>query len=503
MSSVGLGAISLSLYLQTMYDALKSTGWSYVLPAFLIFCLTFTLAYLQRSKTISFFSSIFGLFIGNSIFAHDNSHAKGTSFDNLFSGFTYYLIFLLICVIFAYKCKIWHSLGTFSLISPILWTNGTEFVGLPSVLLLGIAVANVLLVVIKKMGSSKSFAHFLGTVFLIYPNIVAMQFSIPRRDPGNSEIFEFTVISCAFFALYWILVFFEKELDISFEMPVSVSYDEEEVKMRPFYHQLNWIMLSSLVILVVTGFILVERVERNIALIPLLIFAILIHITTIIGLQWDFDDLVSNSFISMLLSSQILAFLYLLEGLPDGVFPVVLSILFLLSLPALFIQNMRIDKGISILNYVIFPREIAIILLGLSFFDFFFFGLSDIGAVFILISTVVWMIISLDIAFRRPSKDQKLYAYLTLSLSILVLFFSGLFHSAWEDETNFIDLSHVSLNLAWFALPVFAFLCVINGDKLKIQSVKDETAEADPIAYVHPSDQFIRADFLYLPQLTV
>lgn len=509
MSSVGLGVFALSLYAQTAYTELKWTGYPYVLPAFLIFSLGFTLAYLQRSKTLSFFSSIFGLYIGFTIFTVPKNTdtelfiAKGTIFNDPASGFIFYLLFLLICAVFAYKQKIWYSLGVYSLLSPILFLNDTENVGLPGLLLLGIAITNVGLVVTKKMGTTKSFAHFLGTVFLIYPNIVATQFSIPESDPSNPAIFELIVVFSGFFALYWILVFFEKELDISFVMPVSISYSEEEVKMRPFYHKLNWIMLSSLLILVSIS---INLAGKDITP-PLLIFATLIHITAIIGLQRDLDKLVSNSFVTMLISSQILAFLYLSEGL-DEISPI-LSIIFLLSLPALFIQHLRTNKEISLLNYTIFPRETAIILLGIAFIDFFFFGLSDVGAVFILVSTVVWMIISLNIAFRQPSEDQKLYAYLTLSLSILVLFFSGLFHSAWKDEksdiANFID--HLSLNLALFALPVFAFLCVINGDKLTIQSVKDETTETEPIEHTRPSEgwkisQFIRPDYLYLPQIT-
>ncbi len=507
ISAIGYASFALALYGQAFFfdEEFRLIGYEFIIPGICITASAFVLSYINRSQILGVASVSLSLFIGFAAFTEERIYEDTVIDLNGFIGFSYYFVLLVVCTILTRKRGFWMPLAIYGVFTPVLWFANSDYIAIPGFLLLFITIVNVYLIVSKKMPASKSFSNFLGTVFLIYPNSIAINIildGISKEETiSDFKLFEIVVIFGGFFILYWIFVLFEKDIDISFELPISFNFRNEEMAIRPFYQRLNWLMLSSLVFLIFTGLVLYDNKIYE----PLIIFASLLSITAIIGLKYNFDTTVPNSVFGMLATAEIF---FLLSFNHSGTSQIITAI-FLISIPVFYEMLRRTKRNINILNFHLKAENMAYGVAGISLINFVMLGFKEFGPLFILLASICWLAICTEIVFRRKDDDQQLFGYVAIGVAVMIPFVAGIFHNErwiwYAKETEYDKYSlinHFALNFAILLFPIFAFLCVWYGDRLALKSLPTKEFPAVNSWYDN-AKQMMQTNYLFYPQATI
>ena len=291
LMSVGLLFLQLTLYVQSFYfEELDAKNSSFAMIGSILCIGAFVISYKWKSQLVGLFATEFAIWV---YYISSINEMISDYFVTIGFGFT-----LIVSVLLIIYRQIWMPLAVFSLFTPVLWLflfNENGNIWFPEYLTLGVSLANIGIVLLKKMPTSKPFANFLATLFLIYPNIIALQFTILLPSDSQIETVHGTssilIVLTAFFILYWIYVWIEKDLVFDLSLPVSYKFKEEQIKYQSVKQRLNWLMLSSLGIILFAGF---ELYNREIYF-PLTFFAVFLAIMSNIALVKDFEKLVKST----------------------------------------------------------------------------------------------------------------------------------------------------------------------------------------------------------------
>jgi hypothetical protein len=515
VSSIGYLIFATALYLQVyVYDNtptnLEWDGLNYLIPGLLVLTIGFIQTYFSKSQAIATTQSLFALYLGFTLFAEyqDKSLLVDTDArDVVFTAegarlvaFLYYGSVLLITTAILVKRKFWIQYVIYCLATPVLWLIEDKYIGAPSILLLLISISMITAIVKQKMLTSKPFTHFLGTVFLIYPNLFAIVIDLVDIKHTASwfqngwKLTEVTVVYSVFFALYWIFVISEKEIELSFSMPVSFSFDQEELKTRPYYQKLNWLMLASNVILIFVALTLIANDVYE----PIIVFAILMNLTTLIGFKYKLESLVPSSLLSMMVTGEFF-FILLYDSTKFEEISQILIAIFLITQPVLFEFFRRTLETVHLWKTKL-PSESTVTFIALfSLINFVISGYGKNGGAFILLGTLCWIGLAAETVRERSGRFEQVYAYLALGTAILIPFFEGIVRTDWESENKFTR--DFGINISILLFPLFALFTVLNSDKLLAKS-KTDLSEYPTLSESRIM-QAVDYNFLHLPQLSI
>ena len=479
--SVGILLVQLTTSVQTLYfDNLDDLNTGFPLIGFGLGVLFFALAYRLTSQAIGFFASEF--MIGMIYISSSGELFPGGQQIAALGVSIMFLVFFAMTIFLMLRKQVWLPLALYDFFAPATFllsaVNGDIL--LPEFLALIVASTNVFLMIKDKFPTPKPFSHFITTVSLIYPNILAYYFIfVFKEDIDTTTLgsFYITTLFMGFFALYWIYILFEEELYFSFKIPVSLSLKGAQMILKEFHRRLNWLMLSSLVILFVVAIRLLQR-DANLAV---LMMGVLMAFFAIIGIIKNLERLVSNSTILMIVEAE---FFYVAaifgEGDSGGPFPPI-SAIFLLSFTSLLYVLNKYQPTLNVFTNKISADKVAIFVVLAASFNYFMAAQSKKFDTLVILIAVIQFILLFEIASRIENKNRinaNILYLIVLGLA-LIFFGSGLSHrgpnSFLPQDTLSSDLGeHVLINLPFVILISYIYYVALTGREFLLDEVRDQ-----------------------------
>ncbi|MCG3217826.1 MAG: hypothetical protein KAR35_02415 [Candidatus Heimdallarchaeota archaeon] len=506
--SFGIFIAGITIYAFTLYFKNLSsydTPENFVIYGSLLFALGSVLSYLLRSPILSLSSTLFGMMLVYvSTFEeriYTTSFISSDQWD-IYSTLAFLVVFS-VTIVFILRKKLWLPLVGFSLFGPIIAVQGHEQLIVPEYLLLLISVSNILLVLGKKFPTPKPFSHFLGTVFLIYPNSAAIALIVMAKDRFDTSLgsTNLVIVFSLFFILYWVFVLYEEELNLSLRF---FELDDKSEALVPIQKKLNWMMLASLVVIFVAWFSLLSiGIEK-----PLMPLAVLLSLCAFFGMKVGLNDFVKSSVFLMIIEAEIF-FIFSLETANA-----LMAGLFLLSFT--FILEMIVRKWPTLNVHLaeIKPEKTYLLVAAFSIINFLlpmrFFSdqeLNDYGGALMLLLAISWLSVSFAFLIKEDiSPKQSGIRQIALIAGLFTLFMSGIVRDDWgfgwvvEDGwNNFSDWNHYAFNITIFLFQIFAFVAVFQGHKLIFADDDKDVFPFRSLQKAYP--KLIADNRLYLPQI--
>ncbi|MHA2247002.1 MAG: hypothetical protein ACXADY_18810, partial [Candidatus Hodarchaeales archaeon] len=471
------------------------------------------IAYLAKRQSLAITGITLGMMISYFVADQGVFPPKGDTLfgvDMVFGtiGLVLFFSFLLLASIFVMKRQYWLPFAEYCLFSPVLWFLGSNKVAFPEILLLSVSIAAIALVVTKKMPTPRPFSHFLATLFLIYPNLVAiliLQQSAQKYAStyGYILILILILVFGAFFVLYWIFIFLEHNLQISFAIPSVSKLSEEKTDIQQDVKNLNWIFLLSIFFVGLT-WITLSDLKSNLEIGTLLMFFPLLLIgTAIVGMIINIERYVSNSIFLMIFTSELLFFMtYIQTQLTTH--PIFIAI-FLILLASIFeVANRKKTIIYLYQTEILFEWTIIGISL-LSFFNtiLFLFINSAQGAIFLLISIISWSLMSISgLLWMDQSVKQIKTRHMAPIIGITILIFGAIFNNWLSTSFEISVFNHLVLNLSFVIFPIIALVSVYFGFPIIKSSDTQilKSSNSDETSFLM---QFIDENTYHLPQVII
>ena len=405
------------------------------------------------------------------------------------------LILLGLLFINTLKKGLWMPFWGFGLFILPIWyvvQTNTGFVYLPEILALVLAISNVYLSLADKLQVEKTFGHFAVTIFLILPNAFSIYYAIlnvsETLDETMRQVIIITVFG-AFFILYWVFLAGEGELSISIKVPVGYKFSEEQLRMKSIYQRLNWMMLTSIAILIVAA----VNLSDNDVYRPILYFALLLACMAIISIRKGFEKLVENSVFIIVLCSE-LFFIMSEFNVEIDTWTMIPYGLFLTTFAFIFLELLKSKTSTYKMIVGNQPTKILAYLVGfINLYNFTSASLSDYMIQVELFMICVWFVIMFLVS-HLPQRNMsgngihQIPAFITP----IALFIVGVLHQSTRFGIE-SPMDHIILNLPLLLL-LFGSYFMVLGRKLELP-LNPELTET-PGKYLNPKR-------LYYPQISL
>lgn len=521
ITSLGLVVIQFAFFVQTTYFVNLHLDANYLIfPGIILVISGLVIGYLLRSQLVSLVAIGIGMYNGLIMGSGQGDSSLSVLKDTLFGGaggpfaiFIFNTLLLVICVVLVSRRQIWLPLVVFSLLSPVIWQtlNVQSAIMTPSYLVLFVAIAIIFVVITKKMPTPKPFTHFIGLLFLIYPNIMGIIYTLEESTSVNQstmtslQIINIIVIFSSFYILYWVFVFFEKNIELSFQFPVSFNFSTEKLKLRPIQQRLNWLLLTSLILLY--SIVSVLRSTGNYD--PIIFFGLLLAIMAGIGIKLNFNEYVKNSIILMLIEAEVVFFLSLENPNASSIGVSIVTAIFLVSFLSNYQIVNRYRRSINFYKLKISPYQLAVFISAISIVNFLLAAESEeFGTLVLLLSSITWIgLTAYSIITRRKDVMNAKIAHTGIISGLAFLFVYGLLR---QNKRFPIDpltksmsaLTHTSVNLSLGLYLIFALIMIIFGNNLKYNKTV-RTAFSTTKSFFTNAKQLMVPDQLYTSHIII
>lgn len=521
ITSLGLVVIQFAFFVQTTYFVNLHLDANYLIfPGIILVISGLVIGYLLRSQLVSLVAIGIGMYNGLIMGSGQGDSSLSVLKDTLFGGaggpfaiFIFNTLLLVICVVLVSRRQIWLPLVVFSLLSPVIWQtlNVQSAIMTPSYLVLFVAIAIIFVVITKKMPTPKPFTHFIGLLFLIYPNIMGIIYTLEESNSVHQstmtslQIINIIVIFSSFYILYWVFVFFEKNIELSFQFPVSFNFSTEKLKLRPIQQRLNWLLLTSLILLY--SIVSVLRSTGNFD--PIIFFGLLLAIMAGIGIKLNFNEYVKNSIILMLIEAEVVFFLSLENPNASSIGISIVTAIFLVSFLSNYQIVNRYRRGINFYKLKISPYQLAVFISAISIVNFLLATESEeFGTLVLLLSSITWIgLTAYSIITRRKDVMNAKIAHTGIISGLAFLFVYGLLR---QNKRFPIDpltksmsaLTHTSVNLSLGFYLIFALIMIIFGNNLKYNKTV-RTAFSTTKSFFANAKQLMVPDQLYTSHIII
>ena len=277
---------------------------------------------------------------------------------------------------------------------------------------------------------------------------------------------------------YWVFVFFEKDIELAFEFPVSFDFSSEKLRMRPIQQRLNWLLLTSLVLLFTIVFILRDTGNYD----PIIFFGVLLAIVAGIGIKLDFNKYVKNSIVLMLIMAEVVFILSLANPNASRIVISIVTAIFLVSFLSIYQIINRHRRTINFDRFKISPYSLAASISVISIVNFLLAGESEqFGTLVLLLSAIAWISLTIN-SLNAENKDvlNAKIAHTGIISGLAMLFLFGLIRQnrrfPIDPITNSMSaLTHSTVNLTLGLYLIFALIMIIFGSNLKYNNTVPDT----------------------------
>jgi hypothetical protein len=491
--SAGILFLQLTLFVQSFwFQNLDFKNASFTAIGTLIMMGAFIASYKWKSQLVALTATEFGIWL------YYISSTENLVNEYLISlGF---LFLLVICFWLVYDRQLWIPLAAFSLFTPVLWTVIYDLqkpLFLPEYLTLGVTLANIGIAISKKMPTPKPFSNFLATVSLIYPNIVALQFTIFLPSSQHLESFHgissIIIVLTSFFILYWVYVLHEEDISFDFSLPVSYKFREEQVKYQRIEQKLNWLMLSSLLFLMIAGLNLWDREIYT----PLIFFAAFMAVMSNIAMIKNFEKLVKNSTFLFIFAAQMFYILNLYNPKAPNIIVAILSAVFLISFTYNFQLILKLQNEFNLYNIKLKPYYMGVIVAISASVNYIIGSFSDFESIVLFVAVIQWIIIiHSSLLVDNKTLIHRNLIHVAAIAAPLTLFVGGLLRQS-DKFTQDILLDKIMINSPLILIVGYVIYISFRGNILSIEVPKEELLKVKK----DWKSSFISPDKIYVPQI--
>ncbi|MCY3414159.1 MAG: hypothetical protein INQ03_21115 [Candidatus Heimdallarchaeota archaeon] len=491
LSSFGLVVYQFTFYVQSVYFVnLHLSGNALLFPGILLVLTSMFGAYKLHSNFLSVTGVSIGMYLGF-ISASEVFQSSIAIREETFIGtgigygflFAFNVVLIISSIIILDKKKIWLPLAVFSLFSPILWLQTSNNLALPAMLNLLVAASFIFVSITKRLPTPRPFSHFMTLFLLFYNNTIAIRITadiLSSNWVSNAEIYNIVIVFSTFFTLYWIFVFHEKDLEISFALPMSFDYNRDQLKLKPIQRRLNLLMLTSLGFLFAIVVLLLNYNSYE----PIYFFGILLNIMVAIGIKYNFEEIVKNSIILMIIESEVFFILILNNPNGEGIYQIILTGIFILSFMFIFYMLSYFRDVFNFSEVKVSSNHMAAIVGFTSIINLLLSGQSETqGDKVLLFGSLAWISISM-LLFMKKNKDnmQPTYNHMAIGFGMMFQFIFGLLKQSSRfpiDSVtkNMSAMTHAIVNISLGGYLILAIITVIFGDRLRFALETDETVK--------------------------
>jgi len=492
--SAGILFLQLTLYVQAFYFVeLDLKNETFTIIGTLVVITAFSISYLKRSQLVGLAGTEMGIWLYYT-----------SSINNLVSRYSVTLGFfalLIISYLLVYRKGLWIPFATLSFFTPVLWIviyQDTNNIWLPEYLTLSVTVLNVAIALQKKMPTPKPFSNFLTTTSLIYPNFIALQLTVlfPSDDHitslhGTSSII---IVLTSFFVLYWLYVLFEGEITLDFSLPVSYKFREEQLKYQRIEQKLNWLMLTSLLILLIAGLSLIGKGIYQ----PISFFAAFLAIMSNVAQIKNFEKYVRNSAILFIFESQLFFIFNLFNPDAPNLVIAVLTGIFLISFTVNFQLILKYQSEFNFQGIKIDTKIMGTVIAISSIINYVIGSFSEFEGIVLLVVVIQWLfIIHTLLLMENKTNEGRHFIHIASISPPIALFIAGLLKSvdgAKFDQGSPMD--NLIINLPLILIFIYVIFLSFKGDLLSI-------ARKENVGSIRNSwyASFINSEKIYAPQL--
>ncbi|MCE7733715.1 MAG: hypothetical protein GPJ54_02480 [Candidatus Heimdallarchaeota archaeon] len=493
--SIGILFLQLTLYVQAFYFvSLELENETFAIIGTLVVIAAFSISYLWKSQLVGFVATEMGIWLYYT-----------SSLNNLISKYFVTLGFfglLLISYWLVYRRGLWIPFATLSFFTPVLWMviyQNINNIWLPEYLTLCVTVLNVLIALQRKMPTPKPFSNFLTTTSLIYPNFIALQFTVllPSDEHikslhGTSSII---IVLTSFFVLYWLYVLFEGEITLDFSLPVSYKFREEQLKYQRIEQKLNWLMLTSLLILLIAGLSLIDKGIYQ----PIIFFAAFLAIMSNVAQIKNFEKFVKNSSILFIFESQLFFVFNLFNPEAPNLIIAALTGIFLISFTVNFQLILKYQSEFNFQGIKLDTKSMGTAIALSSVVNYVISSFSEFESIVLLVAVSQWLfIIHTMLLMENKTQDTRHFIHIASISAPIALFIGGLLKSV--DGSRFdqsTSLERILVNLPLILIFTYVIYLSFKGDLLSIPKQDKVVSNIR-----HPwYRSFINIEKIYAPQL--